>query len=242
MVTRRAAFLGPVSLWCGLLACAQLPLVGCKKTVIADKVTPLVTATPARGIGDGVPDSEATIRLTGTKCDAERLTTFEVRVAGLRDTGWTQFTCQDKTKEFRIATKSGFCNVLQLRARIVFKKAGLDPEDYYRETAKESDKPFFIVDQSAASNDPSKSVNVHFEDTTDLFWSKTYTPCLADNKNLQDRVPDVIEGGEKTCAQVLGKDKDVLPAVDWNDFEFSVDSDEVQFSVEGFPDIGCKPN
>jgi hypothetical protein len=217
-------------------------LSACKKTVISDKVTPLVTPSPAKGIGDGVPDSEAIIRLTGTKCDGERVTTFEIKVAGLRDTGWTKFTCDDKTKEIKIATKSGFCNVLQLRAHVVFTKAGLNPEDYYRETSKSQDKPFFIVDQSTASNDPSKNVNIHFEDTNDDFWAKTYTPCLGENKNLMDKVFDVIEGNEKTCAQVLGKDKDSPPAVDWNDFEFSVESDNVQFSVESFPDIGCNPN
>lgn len=242
MQGRKCGAFSNAQITAGLVLLVVASMAACKKTVISDKVTPLVTATPAKGIGDGIPDSEAIIRLTGTKCDAERVTTFEIKVAGLRDTDWTKFTCDDKTKEIRIATKSGFCNVLQLRAHVVFTKQGLTPEDYYRETSKSLDKPFFIVDQSSASNDPSKSVNVHFEDTNDEYWASTYTPCLGENKKLTDIVPDVIEGGEKTCSQILGKDKDKPPAVDWNDFEFAVESEDVQFSVESFPDIGCNPN
>jgi hypothetical protein len=44
---------------------------------------------------------------------------------------------------------------------------------------------------------------------------------------------------QKTCTQILGKDPSKPAAVDWDDFEFSVESDQVQFSVESFPNIGC---
>jgi hypothetical protein len=202
-------------------------------------VTSSPTAEPPRkGIGDGMPDTTATIRLTGTRCSAERITEFEVKVAGLKNTEWTKFTCSDKSKEIRINTKSGYCNILQLRARVSMTKTGLT-EEYVRETAKAVDQQYFIVDQNSEGNARGEGINIHFEDTTDAYWNKTYQPCVNGSKSGTDLVLDVIEGNQKTCTQILGKDPSKPAAVDWDDFEFSVESDQVQFSVESFPNIGC---
>ena len=228
-------------------ACAVLLLSnGCKKTVISDRVVSVATPSPTtepprKGIGDGVPDTTATIRLTGTRCSAERITEFEVKVAGLKNTEWTKFTCSDKSKEIRINTKSGYCNVLQLRARVSITKTGLT-EEYVRETAKAADQQFFIVDQNPEVNARGEGINIHFEDTTDAYWNKTYQPCVDGSKSANDLVLDVIEGNQKTCTQILGKDPAKPAAVDWDDFEFSVESEQVKFSVESFPNIGCSSN
>jgi hypothetical protein len=219
---------------------------GCKKTVVSDRVIARPTPTPTvegprKGIGDGLPDTTAIIRLTGTRCSAERITEFEVKVAGLKNTQWTKFTCSDKSKEIRINTKSGYCNVLQLRARVSITKTGLT-EEYVRETAKASDQQYFIVDQNPEGNASAEGINIHFEDTTDAYWNKTYQPCVDGSKAASDLVLDVIEGNQKSCTQILGKDPAKPAAVDWDDFEFSVESDQVQFSVEAFPNVGCSPN
>jgi len=225
---------------------ASILFFGCKKTVVADKVAPIASPSPTiepprKGIGDGIPDTQALIKLTGTRCSAERITEFEVKVAGLKNSSWIKFTCSDKSKEITIDTKSGYCNVLQLRAHVNMTKAGLT-EDYFRETAKAIDKHYYIIDQNASSNAGGKGINVHFEDTNDNYWNKTYKPCLDGSKAESDTVLDVIEGNQKTCARILGKVAGEPAAVDWDDFEFTVESGQVQFTVEGFPDIGCSPN
>lgn len=225
---------------------ATLALESCKKTVVSDKVTPIVTQapeleTPRKGIGNGIADTQATIILNGTKCSAERVTEFEVKVLGIKDTSWTKFKCTDKSKEILIDAKTGYCNVLQLRAHVSMDKPGFE-EKYIRETAKVVDKQYFIVDQTISENSIEKGINIHFEDINDEYWSKTYKPCLDKIKAESDTVLDIIEGDQKTCAEILGQVPEKDPAVDWNDFEFSVMSDQVKFSVEGFPDVGCNPN
>jgi len=242
-VKRRSSSI--VCLRLGLLALAVLH-VGCNKTVVSDKIVPIATSTPAKqeptrkGIGDGLADTKSTIRLTGTKCDAERLTEFEVKVAGLSNTTWTKFLCSDKTKEIKIDTKKGYCNVLQLRAHVSMTKAGF-ADDYYRETAKQVDRSFFKIDQMVGDDKKIIGTNIHFEDTNDSYWNNTYKPCLDKVKAESDTIKDVIEGDMKTCARILGKEPGKSAAVDWNDFEFSVESDEVEFTVENFPEIGCSP-
>ncbi len=219
-------------------------LAACKKTVVSDKVvsvaTPMPTTEPPRkGIGDGIADTQAIIKITGTKCSAERITEFAVKVAGLKNTDWIKFRCDDPDKEIKVDTKKGYCNVLQLRPRVYMTKSGVS-EEYYRETANSSHRFFFKVKQSTSQSTTSRGVNIVFEDTTDEYIKKTYEPCSKD-PNLQ-KVTDVIEGGEKACAQILGKVTDKPAAVDWDDFQFTVESDQVQFTVEGFPDVGCSPN
>lgn len=225
-------------------------LSACKKTVVSDKIVTITTPTPTtepprKGIGDGIADTQAIIKITGTKCSAERITEFAVKVAGLKNTEWINFRCNETDKEIRVDTKKGYCNVLQLRPRVSMTKNG-ETEEYYRESANSSHKFFFKARPATSQSSISRGVNISFEDTTDLYTKQTYEPCKKaadENKDLSvQKVMDVIEGNEKTCAHILGKVPDKPAAVDWDDFQFTVESDQVQFTVEGFPEIGCSPN
>jgi hypothetical protein len=228
---------------------------GCKKTVISDKVVPVAvptaTAEPLKkGIGDGVPDTKAVLRLVNANCEAERTTVFSVKVAGLVNTDWITLSCKEKSKEVVINTKKGYCNVLQLKSEVTFDKTNQDGsktiEKYTRSTAVASDLAFFKVDQKPAVNGSSAGTNIHFEDTNDDYWNKAYMICLKD-KNATIALEPITGNKNQSCANILNgytdtTNKKINPVVEWNDFEFTVESDEVQFTVEGFKDIGCSPN
>lgn len=223
----------------------------CKKTVISDKVVPVATPVatlepPKKGIGDGVPDTKAILRLTQAKCDAERKTAFAVKVAGLKNADWIPLTCNDKSREVEINTKKGYCNVLQLKADVSFVKTGLPEERYTRQTVNASDKVFFNVDQRPSESGGVQGMNIHFEDTNDSYWNTAYMFCMKNPAGVV-AVEPITGVKNQSCSNILkgytGQDgRPVSPAVDWNDFEFTVESDQVQFTVEGFPEIGCSPN
>jgi len=243
----------PLLRCCFSLLVSALFLAACKKTVVSDKITTVTTPTPSaepprRGIGDGLADTQTVIRISGTKCAAERTTEFALKVAGLKNTEWVKFGCKEGKETFiKVDTKKGYCNILQLRPYVLLaNKQGVTIEEYYRETANSNHKFFFKVTQSNSQNSISKGVRISFEDTTDAYISKTYNPCKEAAEQKKDlnttKVFDEIEKVEKTCAQVLGMIPDKEAAVEWNDFEFTVESDQVQFTVEGFPEMGCSPN
>lgn len=219
----------------------------CNKTVVSDKVvpvsTPVVTDTPPKkGIGDGIPDTKAIIRLTKANCDAERKSVFQLKVAGLVNTEWIQINCNDTGRDIEINTKKGYCNILQLRADVSFEKTGLKPESYQRSTQKSEDKDFFKVSQNQVNGTVS-GINIDFEDTNDDYWNVAYKQCVQDPSKTITKVP--IDGRDLSCSVILngetvgGKNEKI---VDWNDFQFSVESSDVQFAVEGFPDLGCQVN
>ncbi|MEN9809625.1 MAG: hypothetical protein RLZZ488_1192 [Pseudomonadota bacterium] len=228
----------------------------CNKTVVSDKVvpvsTPVVTVAPPKtGIGDGIPDTKAIIRLTKANCEAERKSVFQLKVAGLVNTDWIQINCNDKDREIEINTKKGYCNVLQLKADVTFEKAGLKSESYQRSTQTSEDKDFFKVTQKQVDGAVS-GVNIDFEDTNNDFWKYAYVQCVNDPSKTILKAP--IDGGDLPCSVVLNggvveelkngvrTQREIPKIVDWNDFQFTVESSDVQFSVEGFPNLGCKPN
>jgi hypothetical protein len=232
-----------------ILICSVFATQACRKTVVSDKVVPVAIATATaeplkKGIGDGIPDTKAVLRLTNASCEAERQTVFSVKVAGLINTDWIKLSCNDKSKEIVINTKKGYCNVLQLKADVSFSKAGLNPESYTRSTSVASDLSFFKIDQTAARNENRAGTNIHFEDINDDYWNNAYMICLKDKNKIITKEP--ITGLEnQPCSNILSgytnsKNEKIDPVVEWNDFEFTVESDDVQFTVEGFKDFGCR--
>jgi len=237
--------------WSILLGCAAL--LGCKKTVISDRVVPVAVATATieplkKGIGDGIPDTKATIRLTKARCDKDeyRKTVFSVKVAGLVKTDWISMNCNDLAREIVIDTKKGYCNVLQLKADVSFAKQNMTSESYQRTSATQKDQGFFKADQKKAENGSIAGVNIRFEDTNDAYWNTAYLVCLND-KNAKIDLEPITGVRNQPCTNILNGYVDPVKGkidapVDWNDFEFSVESDQVQFAVEGFKDLGCSPN
>ncbi|NBX18102.1 MAG: hypothetical protein EBR09_12135 [Proteobacteria bacterium] len=228
---------------------------GCKKTVVSDKVVPIAIATATaeplkKGIGDGVPDTKAVLRFVNANCEAERKSVLSVKVAGLVNTDWITISCSDKTKEVVINSKKGYCNVLQLKSDVSFQKKDSEGkeirENYVRTTASAADRVFFKVDQPAAKSNGRTGINIHFEDTNDDYWNKAYMICLKDTNATIPEEP-ITGVRNQACKNIINgytdtANKKINPVVEWNDFEFTAESDEVQFTVEGFKDVGCNPN
>jgi len=221
--------------------------LSCKKTVISDKVEPVATSAPIdRGIGDGKSDSKAKLRLTNARCDAERKTTMAVKVAGLKNTDWVELNCETTGREIEIDTKTGYCNVLQLKGTVTFEKKGLQSENYIRTTSNSADKDFFKVENLSQASNTTKGMNIQFEDTNDLYWKNAYQYCLK-NENAVLTMEPITGIKNQPCKNVLNSYQNasgttITPAIDWNDFEFTVESESVQFAVEGFSDVGCSSN
>ncbi|NBW80562.1 hypothetical protein EBR21_02300 [bacterium] len=215
----------------------------CNKTVVSDKVVPVKTpdTSPTRNNGNiegQAPDIKSKIRISKAACNAERKTEFQVKVRGLVGTDWIRLSCDDikSGKEFEVDSKKGYCNVLELKAEVSFSKTGLPSENYTRVSSNLSDKVFFKLEPVSGSALTS-ALKISFEDTNDEYWNKGFQYCSKNPAGTIELVP-ITGARNQSCESFI---KDPGMAVDFNDFVFSVESNDVQFAVENQPEIGCKP-
>lgn len=228
-----------------LLSVAAMSVAGqaCNKTVVSDKVVPVRTpdTTPAQNNGtiEGqTPDTKSKIRISKAACEAERKTEFQLKVRGLVGTDWIRLSCDDikNGKEFEVDSKKGYCNVLELKADVSFTKTGLPSENYVRASSNLSDKVFFRLEPVSGSAATS-ALKISFEDTNDEYWNKGFQYCSNNPGGTIGKVPITGVINQKCDAFM----QDPGMAVDFNDFVFSVESNDVEFAVENQPEIGCKP-
>jgi hypothetical protein len=241
-----------------LLSVAAMSVAGqaCNKTVVSDKVVPVKTPdtspTQNNGTIEGqTPDTKSKIRISKASCDAERKTEFQVKVQGLIGTDWIRLSCDDikSGKEFEVDSKKGYCNVLQLKTDVTFDKSPFTPEKYTRTTSNPSDKFFFKLEAVGGSSSTS-ALKIRFEDTNDDFWNEVYLICKNTSDKLWEQTQITLSKlqYEKTwtCDEFMNgrkkQDGTRWPTiVDFDDFVFSIESNDVQFAVENQPEIGCKP-
>jgi hypothetical protein len=212
------------------------------------------TEIPNPAVKDGSPvnnvplqQQKASVRISPPVCSGERITSLVIKSSDINAGQETVVSCGDQEKLFTIATEQSKCISLNLTAQVVFKK---ENKTYYRSSKIDFDKNFFQFEDVKAADGTSAGLKIKFEDMSTEYWNEAWDFCKKNPAGVVALVPSTLKEQQKCSEIINGYDetdqmspdfgKFIPPAIDWKDFTVSITGSDVAFTVEGFPQVGCR--
>lgn len=192
-------------------------------------------------------EQKSLMKISAPACSGERVTSFLIKSEDIDGGKETLVRCGEPEKAIGLNAAKDKCVSLNITAQVFSAK---ENRTYFRSSKLEFDKNFFQIENIARNSSSDAGVRMKFEDMSTEYWNDAWAFCKANPTSKVALVPstlkvnqpcgEILQGYQETDGASPDVGKFIPPAIDWKDFVLSVTSADVGFTVEGFPESGCK--